>query len=74
MIKHLRAFGEIGIVLKQKQKSMKGKLSDRGKPYIFVGYSDQHSGDVYRMYNPSTGKVANTRDVRFLNIVNMHTI
>ena len=68
MVQHLRAFGEIGIVLKQKGKSMKGKLNDRGKPYIFVGYSDQHSGDVYRMYNPSTGKVSNTRDVRFLNM------
>ena len=68
MVQHLCTFGEIGIVLKQKGQSMKGKLNDKGKPHIFVGYSDQHSGDVYRMYNPSTGKVANTRDVRFLNM------
>ena len=61
---HLRTFGEIGIVL-NKQK-IKSKLSDRGFRAIFVGYADNHAGDVYKMYNPVTSKVTLTRDVRFL--------
>jgi len=28
-----------------------------------VGYADDHSGDTYRMYDPTTGQVRLTRDV-----------
>ena len=47
--RYLRTFGEIGIV-KNIQK-LKGKLEDRGRALIFVGYSDDHNKDVYRMFN-----------------------
>ena len=33
---------------------------------MFVGYADNHSGDVYRIFNENTGKILTTRDERFL--------
>ena len=63
-VSHLRTFGEVGIVLDKKK--IKSKLSDRGFRAIFVGYADNHAGDVYKMYNPNTSKITMTRDVRFL--------
>jgi hypothetical protein len=39
-VKHLRTFGEVGIV-----KNMKdGKVGDRGITMMFVGYSSAHAG------------------------------
>ena len=32
---------------------------------VCMGYSSDHAGDVYRMYNPATGKVINTRDINW---------
>ena len=61
---NLRSFGEVGIVWDSKK--IKAKLSDRGFPAIFVGYAENHAGDVYRMYNTKTGGITTTRDVRFI--------
>ena len=33
---------------------------------MFVGYSKEHSGDVYMMWNPESGRIQNTRDVIWL--------
>ena len=33
---------------------------------MFVGYSDQHPGDTFRMFNPKTKKIHNSRDVLWL--------
>ena len=44
-----------------------GKVGDHGVMCMFVGYADNHSGDCYRMYNPNTGRVMETRDVIFLH-------
>jgi hypothetical protein len=30
---------------------------------LFIGYADDHDGDVYRMWNPKTERVHITRDV-----------
>ena len=30
---------------------------------IMVGYAENHARDVYRMYNPYSGKVVETRDI-----------
>ena len=61
----LRVFGEIGIV------SNTGEISnatqDRGLKCIFLGYADDHSGDVYRFYNMRTGKMILSRDVIWIN-------
>jgi hypothetical protein len=39
------------------------KLADRGVHCMFIGYVDDHGGDVYRMWNPKTERVHITRDV-----------
>ena len=58
----LRTWGEAGTVKTGKD----GKVGDHGVTCMFVGYADNHSGDCYRMYNPNTGRVMETRDVIFL--------
>ena len=59
---YLRTWGEAGTVKLGKQ----GKVIDRGVTMMFVGYANNHEGDCYRMYNPSTGKICETRDVIWL--------
>ena len=49
-VKHLRTFGEAGIVKDKKD----GKVGDRGITMMFVGYANSHAGNCYRMYNPVT--------------------
>jgi hypothetical protein len=34
---------------------------------MFVGYASKYEGGCYRMWNPKTKKVSETRDVVFLN-------
>jgi hypothetical protein len=52
-VKHLRTFGEAGIVKNGKD----GKVGDRGITMMLVGYADEHAGNCYRMYNPVTSQV-----------------
>eukprot|EP00980_Cylindrotheca_fusiformis_P029498 scaffold23492_cov240-Cylindrotheca_fusiformis.AAC.1 len=62
---HLRIFGEAGVVtLKQQTQS---KLANRGETCLFVGYAEKHTGDTYEMWNPVTGRVHLSRDIRWLN-------
>ncbi len=63
----LRVFGEDGIYRRTEIRSMKPKLDDRGVLCIFVGYSPEHAEGVYRMYNPETGQVRISRDIRWFN-------
>jgi hypothetical protein len=58
-VKHLRTFGEAGIVKNEKD----GKVSDRGITMMFVGYADGHAGNCYRMYNPVTSRVCESCDI-----------
>ena len=64
---NLQIFGQAGIVLRPGKKTIKGKLTSRGDKKYFVGYARDHSHDVYRMYNPETGRVSITRDIRWLD-------
>ena len=64
---NLQVFGKAGVVLKGGKKTIKAKLTSRGDRKYFVGYSKQHGHDVYRMWNPQTGRVSVTRDIRWLN-------
>ena len=41
------------------------KIDPRGKISLFVGYSTQHAGDVYRLLNPKKSKVIHSRDVKW---------
>ena len=42
------------------------KIDPRGKISLFVGYSTQHAGDVYRLLNPKTSRVIHSRDVKWV--------
>ena len=46
---------------------MKMKLDNKGTIFYFEGYSLNHTGDVFRMYNHRTGKISITRDLKWLN-------
>ena len=41
------------------------EIDPRGKVSLFVGYSTQHAGDVYRLLNPKTSRVIHSRDVKW---------
>ena len=61
--KNLHTWGEAGTVKIGKN----GKIGDHGITMIFVGYSENHPYDCYRMYNPETSYVHNTRDIIWLS-------
>ena len=65
--RNLQIFGQAGVVLKGGTKPLKAKLKSRGVRKYFVGYAKQHNYDVYRMWDPSTGRVSVTRDIRWLD-------
>ena len=65
-ISYLRIFREIGMVLSHKQIGYKSKMSDKGKEAFFVGYTTEHAGDVYRMYDPRTKRIKISRDLRWM--------
>ena len=64
--KHLQTFGEIGIMTNHKNKKTCGKLEDRGKPCLFLGYSESHAGGMCRMLNLRTNKVVHSWDIIWL--------
>jgi hypothetical protein len=47
-----RIFGDIGVVATK--DNIQGKLKNQGTACIFVGYSEDHANDVYRMFNFNT--------------------
>ncbi len=59
VVKYLWTFGEAGIVKDKKDK----KVGDRGITMLFVGFTDGHAGNCYRMYNPVTSQVGKSRDI-----------
>ena len=65
--KHLRVFGEICVVADTDNKVGRTKIDPRGKIRLFVGYSTQHAGDVYRLLNPETSSVIHSRDVKWID-------
>ena len=59
--KHLKTWGEAGTVkLKIKATS---RVADRGVQCMFVGYALDHDGDCYRMWDPHTSRVHESRDI-----------
>ena len=56
---NIRIFGKIGIV-HVNDKKVKAKLDNRGIHCMFIGYSKDHTDDVYSMLNMKTLKVKNT--------------
>ena len=64
--KNLKTFGEICVVTTK--KAIQGKLNDRGTVGLFVGYPDNHSADVYRIFNIKTKQIIKSRDLIWLNL------
>ena len=62
---HLRVFGEICVVADTDKKVGRTKIDPRGKISLFVGYSTQHAGDVYRLLNPKPSRVIHSRDLNW---------
>ena len=63
---HLKVFGEMCVVADANNKVGRTKIDPRGKISLFVGYSTQHAGDVYRLLNPKTSRVIHSRDVKWI--------
>ena len=55
--KFLRSFGEMAVIAISDGKKMRAKLDTRGRTGIFVGYADNHGGNVYRFINIETKKI-----------------
>ena len=71
-MKYMRTFGEMAVVAIHEGKKMRSKLDNRGKTCLFVGYAEDHAGDVYRFLNIHTKRIIMSRDVRWLNIIQKH--
>ena len=61
--KHLRTWGEAGTIKLKKVN----KVDNYGVTCIFVGYANHHEGCCYRMWDPNTGQVHESRDVIWLH-------
>jgi hypothetical protein len=57
----LKMFGEVGVVTTKER--MQAKLSNQGTTCMFVGCTEHHSRDVYRMLNLATNSIINSRDI-----------
>jgi hypothetical protein len=51
----LRSFGKIGVVTTK--ANIQSKLKNIGTSCVFVGYSEHHADDVYRMLNLDTKRI-----------------
>ena len=56
-MKFLRSFGEMAVIAIHDRKKMRSKLDTRGRTGIFVGYADDHAGNVYRFINIQMKKI-----------------
>ena len=54
------------VVADTNNKAGRTKIDPRGKISLFVGYSTQHAGDVYRLLNLKTNKVIHSRDDKWI--------
>jgi hypothetical protein len=62
---NLKMFGEVGVVTTREK--IWAKLSNRGTTCMFVGYTEHHSRDVYRILNLTTNSIINSLDIIWLN-------
>ena len=64
-MKFLRSFGEMAVIAISDGKKMRSKLDTRGRTGIFVGYADDHAGNVYRFINIQTKQIILSRDIQW---------
>jgi hypothetical protein len=62
---YLKIFGEVGVVTTKVK--IQAKLSNRGTTCMFVGYTEHHSRDVFRMLNLTTNSIIDSQDIIWLN-------
>jgi hypothetical protein len=62
---NLKIFCKVGVVTAKDK--IQAKLSNQGTTCKFVGYTEHHSRDVYRMLNLITNTIINSRDIIWLN-------
>ena len=63
------SFWELFVVVDTDNKVGRTKIDPRGKISLFVGYSTQHPGDVYRLLNPKTSRVVHSIHVKWTGIL-----
>ena len=66
-MKFLRSIGEMAVIAINDGKKMRSKLNTRGRTGIFVGYADDHAGNVYRFINIQMKKIILSRGIQWLN-------
>ena len=66
-MKFLKTFGEMAVIAITDGKKMRSKFDTRQRTGIFVGYADDHAGNVYRFINNQTKKIILSRDIQWLN-------
>ena len=66
-MKFLRSFGEMAVIAISDDKKMRSKLDVGGRNGIFVGYADDHAGNVYQFINVQTKQINLSRDIQWLN-------
>ena len=59
----MQPFGRMGYVTIRTK--IKNKWSEKSQKCVFVGMAKNHAADTYRMYNPATRKVIESRDVKW---------
>ena len=64
--KHLQTFGEICVTMDTSNKVGRLKLNTRGRLCMFMGYSTQHAGEVYRFLHMKTNHIIYSQDVQWL--------
>lgn len=64
-VDHLRTWGECGTVKLKTSTSPKMKM--KGTQCMMVGHPIDHAGDCYRMYDPETNGIHQTRDVTWMH-------
>jgi hypothetical protein len=66
-IQFLRTFGEIAIVHDAQLGSIKGKLTNRGIPCLFIGYPEDHAPNVYQFLKLETETMILSRNATWMN-------
>ena len=61
---HLRIFGQLGVVAIA-SRYMHSKVDMRGINCMMCGYTTDHAGDVYKMYDPIKNIVYKAQDVKW---------
>ena len=57
------------MVADHERKSTRTKIEQRGKVPMFLGYEEDHTGDLYRFIHIKTQHVILSRDATWMNIM-----